>query len=340
MRGRIELLLAVLFIALTVFTCCGCSSSSSKPSNTTHSISGTVTTSGAALQGVMVSLNTGTTTTTDANGNFFFASLANGSYTVTPSMTGYTLSPTSSLQTVNNANITGVNFTVSAATGVGVFDGSYTGTWDITCPACGDTAAGTFTTILTNGVFTNISLPITSGAHGPLMDSGTVSSSGAIIGTGTNPSQCNNNMSTFAGQITTISSGVVGLTISYSRLTYLDGCEAESGTIIATRTTAGTTPIYSISGSVTAAGTGSAIQGVTITLTSAGTSIATATTDASGNYTFAGLINGSYTITPSMPGYYTYGTPKYSFWPISITQTVNGANVTGVTFTGYPPACC
>jgi hypothetical protein len=128
--------------------------------------------------------------------------------------------------------------------------------------------------------------------------------------------------------------------LAYSRLTYLDGCEAEFGTITATWTTAGTAPIYSISGSVTAAGTGLALQGMTMTLTSAGTFSATATTDASGNYTFAGLINGSYTITPSMPGYYTYGTPKYSFWPISITQTVNGANVTGVTFTGYPPACC
>src|SRR5512135_1870323 len=56
---------------------------------------------------------------------------------------------------------------------------------------------------------------------------------------------------------------------------------------------------YSISGQSTSAGSG--LSGVTMTL-SGGKSTAV-TTDASGNYTFTGLDNGSYTITPSKTGF-------------------------------------
>ena len=52
-------------------------------------------------------------TIADGSGNFAISGLANGSYTITPSLAGYTFSPTSSAQTVNNANITGVNFTAT-----------------------------------------------------------------------------------------------------------------------------------------------------------------------------------------------------------------------------------
>jgi len=86
---------------------------------------------------------------------------------------------------------------------------------------------------------------------------------------------------------------------------------------------------YSISGTVTGAGTG-----VTVALN--GASTATTTTDAdgsysftgltSGNYSFTGLTNGSYTITPSKTG--------YGFSPVNRGVTINGANVTGQNFTG------
>lgn len=87
---------------------------SSNPTGTTttqnYSISGSVTVYGTAQQGVSISLNTLTTTTTDASGNYSFSGLANGNYTVTPSQTGYTFNPTSSAQTVNGANVTSANF--------------------------------------------------------------------------------------------------------------------------------------------------------------------------------------------------------------------------------------
>ena len=47
----------------------------------------------------------------DANGNYTFAGVVNGSFTVTPSKSGYTFSPTSQPVNINGASQTGVNFT-------------------------------------------------------------------------------------------------------------------------------------------------------------------------------------------------------------------------------------
>jgi hypothetical protein len=50
----------------------------------------------------------------DGSGNYTIPNLANGSYTITPSKTGYTFSPTSASETVSGADITGVNFAASS----------------------------------------------------------------------------------------------------------------------------------------------------------------------------------------------------------------------------------
>jgi hypothetical protein len=73
------------------------------------------------------------------------------------------------------------------------------------------------------------------------------------------------------------------------------------------------TSTYSISGTITGA------QVTTVTLGGAAT--ATTVEDGYGNYTFLGLPNGTYTVTPSG-----------SFTPASTKVTVGGANVTGVNF--------
>lgn len=77
---------------------------------------------------------------------------------------------------------------------------------------------------------------------------------------------------------------------------------------------------YSISGTISPAAAGG---GTTVTLSGAAT--ATTTADSSGNYSFSGLTNGTYAITPSHTG--------YSFGPASQNATVNGANVAGINFT-------
>lgn len=103
--------LGMALLSLLVFVA-GCGSSSSSG---TYSISGTV--SGTATAGVTMTLSGAASaiTTTDSSGNYSFTGLANGSYTVTPSRTGYTFNPaTSSSTTVNGANVTGVNFVATA----------------------------------------------------------------------------------------------------------------------------------------------------------------------------------------------------------------------------------
>jgi hypothetical protein len=79
----------------------------------TYTISGKVADStGAGFSGVTVALNgpSSSSTATDANGNYSFIGLANGSYTITPSKTGYTCNPLSITVAINNADATGQDF--------------------------------------------------------------------------------------------------------------------------------------------------------------------------------------------------------------------------------------
>ena len=77
-------------------------------------------------------------------------------------------------------------------------------------------------------------------------------------------------------------------------------------------------PTYSIEGVVS----GATKEGVTINLTGATT--ATTTSGADGSYSFTGLLNGSYTVTPVKTG--------YTFTPSSSGVNVSGANMTGNDF--------
>ena len=50
--------------------------------------------------------------------------------------------------------------------------------------------------------------------------------------------------------------------------------------------------------------------------------------DATGNYSFTGLLNGSYTVTPGKAG--------FTFAPASQAVTVSSRNVSGVNFAAQP----
>jgi uncharacterized delta-60 repeat protein len=63
------------------------------------------------------------TINTDSNGTYQFTELANGSYVVTPSKTGYVFTPPSGSITVSNANITGQDFTATLATWAKAYGG-------------------------------------------------------------------------------------------------------------------------------------------------------------------------------------------------------------------------
>jgi hypothetical protein len=79
----------------------------------------------------------------------------------------------------------------------------------------------------------------------------------------------------------------------------------------------------SISGTITPTPGGS---GATVLLS--GPTAATATTNASGSYTFSGLPNGTYTVTPSESG--------FAFTPVNQNVALSGTNQTGINFTAAP----
>ncbi len=81
-----------------------------------YSISGTV--SGAVKAGVAIALTGASTAsaTSGADGAYSLTGLANGSYTVTPTLTGYAFSPASHSVTIADAAVTGKDFVASSAT--------------------------------------------------------------------------------------------------------------------------------------------------------------------------------------------------------------------------------
>ncbi len=268
---------------------------------TTYSISGTVTLNGSGLSGVTVSTGSASATT-NTSGNYTISGLANGTYTVTPSKTGYTFSPANYSVTINGANVTGKNFTATATGG-------------------GDT-------VLTSGVAVNGSvayqayvqydIAVPSGATQLKVELYNLTADVDLY-TGS-PTLGNPTTSSYTGR--SWNSGTTSELITHTNpaagtwniAAY--GYAAGSYTVRATVTTA--TATYSISGTVTLNGSG--LSGVTVS-----TGSASATTNTSGNYTISGLANGTYTVTPSKTG--------YTFSPANYSVTINGANVTGKNFT-------
>ncbi len=149
----------------------------------------------------------------------------------------------------------------------------------------------------------------------------TMTLSGAAAGTALSSIGGNYSFPGLAAGTYTVTPNLTGYSFTPTSITVT----VNNGNIIgqnftATSVSGGT---YSLSGTVTTSG-GSALAGVTMALS--GTASGTATTDTNGNYTFTGLVNGTYTVTPSLSG--------YTFSPSSATVTVSGANITGVNFTG------
>jgi hypothetical protein len=80
-------------------------------------ISGTITpSSGGANATVSLSGPASATTTSDGSGNYAFTGLADGTYTVTPSNSGYSFSPSTQTVPVAGANVSNVNFTAQPLT--------------------------------------------------------------------------------------------------------------------------------------------------------------------------------------------------------------------------------
>ncbi len=116
------------------------------------SISGTIT----GTTGVTVALSGAATasTTTDSSGNYSFSSLQNGSYTVTPTKTGFTFSPSNAAVTVNGAN-GAANF-VATAVPTWTISGTITGTTGVTVALSAAATASTTTDSSGNYSFSSL----------------------------------------------------------------------------------------------------------------------------------------------------------------------------------------
>ena len=105
-------------------------------------------------------------------------------------------------------------------------------------------------------------------------------------------------------------------------LVFIGGC---SGLVSQTSQQVPPPPTFSLSGTITPAAGG---NGATLTLSGAASGSTTA--NSSGAFSFSGLKDGIYTLTPSRTG--------YTFSPTSQNVTVNGATVAGVSFTATQQA--
>ncbi len=218
--------------------------------------------------------------------NYSFSGLASGSYTVTPSLKGYTFTPTSITANLSNGNLIGRNFVATSL------------------------AAATYSisgTVTTSG--------------GSALSGVTMIISGAATGSTTTDNNGNYSFTGLANGTYTVTPSPNGYTFSSTSITVTISNGNISGQNFTGTSNASAT--YSISGKVLTSG-GSPIAGVTVTLS--GAASASTSTSGNGTYTFAGLANGAYTITPSKN--------KYTFSPTSISFSISGANVTGQNFTG------
>ncbi len=125
------------------------------------SISGQISSSGAGLSGVTMTLKgaNSTTTTTDGSGNYTFSGLAKGSYTITPNKTGFTFSPTNSAQTIESADITAINFTATSVSTFSIFgtlSSGGTGLSGVTMMLTGAGSATTATDVNGTYIFTGL----------------------------------------------------------------------------------------------------------------------------------------------------------------------------------------
>jgi hypothetical protein len=113
-----------------------------------HTISGSI--SGALAAGIAIQLtgSASSAATTDASGHYSFSGLKNGNYTVIPTASGYTFTPSSVAVTVDGIDVTNQNFTdIASAAPRHVVSGTVSGivSSGISVTLSGEASASVFT---------------------------------------------------------------------------------------------------------------------------------------------------------------------------------------------------
>jgi hypothetical protein len=239
-------------------------------------VSGAITPSTLGSDATVILSQNGTTVSTAiaaSNGNYSFAGVASGTYTVTPSKAGIAFSPVSRSVTVSGTNATVAAFTATAVPGV----------------------TSTVSGALTPSSFGN-------GA------TVTLSQGGTTVSTATAASNGSYSFAGVANGTYTVTASKAGIAFSpASRGVTVGGTNATVAAFTATAAVSGT-----ISPVGTGAGTLVVLVGANLTLTK--------TADSSGNFSFTDLQPGGYTVTPSKTG--------YTFIPASRTVTISSGSIT------------
>jgi len=325
----------------------------------THSISGSVTGSGASGATLALSGPLTATTTADSTGNYIFSGLPDGSYTVTTVTAangGNIFIPGSQNVTLNGSNVTGISFSVppncpcntiwtpsvtpalvdsgdgnsvelglkfkadydgyviglryyKSAANVGTHIGSLwsrTGTLLATSTGISESPYGWQQIAFSAPIPISANTTYVTSYLAPAGHYSATSGFFASSGVDSPPLHALANGIDGSNGIYSYSSTNVFPTSSYNSTNYwID-------VIYAAATS------YSITGTISGAGG----TGATVTLN--GSATMTTTADASGAYSFSGVANGTYTVTPSKSG--------YAFSPSSQSVTINGAHALGINF--------
>lgn len=221
--------------------------------------------------------------------------------------------------------------TIANGSGNYTFSGLANGTYTVTPSHAGYTFNPTSLSVTVSGANITSGLNFTATAQGGTHSiSGTISPvtggsgatvtlSGAASATTTADGAGNYN---FTG----LANGNYAVTPSHTGYTFSPTVQAvtvNGANVTGLNFTATAFQTFSISGTISPAAGGS---GATVMLS--GAASASTTANSSGNYMFTGLVNGTYTATPSNAG--------YTFTPVNRSVTINGANVSAVNFTATP----
>ena len=327
-----------------------------------YAVSGTV--SGDVKGGVKLTLSDSTKSfeaTTDNTGAYSIPNAPVGTYTLTPSLAGYTFTPQSVPVTVSVAAVTAQNFTAKAVQAAtysvsGTVSGDVKGGVKLTLSATGksfeattdaagaysipNAPAGTYTLTpsLTGYTFSPPSRSVTvTGAAITAQDFTAIAPTYAVSGTVSGDVKGGVKLtlsdSTKSFEATTDAAGAYSMpnapagtyTLTPSLTGYTFSPPSRSVTVTGAAITAqdftAIAPTYAVSGTVS----GDVKGGVKLTLSDSTKSFE-ATTDAAGAYSIPNAPAGTYTLTPSLTG--------YSFLPASRSVTVAGAAVTTQDFGG------
>lgn len=280
--------------------------------------------------------------TTSSSGYYSQSGFTNGTYTVTPSKTDCTFTPTSRSVTVNNGDATNIDFTATCSQEVWEASILTASPIQIDVPENGDNSQVTVISVQNNGNTTwsnsGTDAVCINYRYEPTDTDGDNGNTDSHFGCADWLSayrvSCMNEASVAPGGTATFDFWMCNehsepasstydwhehFALGYGSNWMPDGA-GDVAKFIADIRVVGSS--YTISGYVRD-GSNNSISGVTVSFGGAQPDV---TTDGTGYYGQSGFVNGNYTVTPSKSG--------YTFTPMSQNVTVNGGNQANINFTG------